>query len=112
MFGLVILLSFVYQVSRVCMTESIRLAYLVCATPRSGSTLLCEMLRQTGVAGHPLEHFEILRHSGLPRQPREYFEDYPDPAALAALPPLRHIEVVREPCERWWARIVEQGRTA
>ncbi|MGZ4261677.1 MAG: Stf0 family sulfotransferase, partial [Solirubrobacteraceae bacterium] len=38
-------------------------AYLVCATPRSGSTLLCEMLRETGRAGVPLEHFEILRHS-------------------------------------------------
>ena len=36
-------------------------AYLVCATPRSGSTLLCEMLRETGGAGEPLEHFEILR---------------------------------------------------
>ena len=28
-----------------------------------------------GVAGRPLEHFEILRHSSLPRQPREYFGD-------------------------------------
>src|SRR5215213_7140144 len=30
-------------------------SYLVCATPRSGSTLLCETLRATGVAGVPLE---------------------------------------------------------
>ena len=29
------------------------LSYLVCATPRSGSTLLCHALDQTGVAGHP-----------------------------------------------------------
>lgn len=28
-------------------------AYIVCATPRSGSTLLCDLLSQTGVAGHP-----------------------------------------------------------
>ncbi|MGZ4331338.1 MAG: Stf0 family sulfotransferase, partial [Solirubrobacteraceae bacterium] len=54
-------------------------AYLVCATPRSGSTLLCEMLRETGRAGVPLEHFEILRHSSLPRQPREYFQDLDAP---------------------------------
>jgi len=50
-----------------------RLSYLVCATPRSGSTLLCEALINTGLAGHPKEYFEALRHSGLPRRPREYF---------------------------------------
>jgi LPS sulfotransferase NodH len=49
------------------------LSYLVCATPRSGSTLLCELLDQTGVAGHPEEYFEALRHSGVPRRPHEYF---------------------------------------
>jgi trehalose 2-sulfotransferase len=50
------------------------LSYLVCATPRSGSTLLCELLEQTGVAGHPEEYFEALRHSGVPRKPHEYFD--------------------------------------
>jgi trehalose 2-sulfotransferase len=49
-------------------------SYLVCATPRSGSTLLCQLLDETGVAGHPEEYFEALRHSGLPRQPHEYFD--------------------------------------
>ncbi len=49
-------------------------SYLVCATPRSGSTLLCDLLDQTGVAGHPEEYFEALLHSGLPRQPHEYFD--------------------------------------
>jgi LPS sulfotransferase NodH len=48
--------------------------YLVCATPRSGSTLLCHLLDGTGVAGHPAEYFEALQHSGLPRQPVEYFD--------------------------------------
>jgi trehalose 2-sulfotransferase len=48
--------------------------YLVCATPRSGSTLLCDLLAQTGVAGHPQEYFEALRHSGVPRRPHEYFD--------------------------------------
>jgi LPS sulfotransferase NodH len=28
-------------------------SYLICATPRSGSTLLCDLLKQTGVAGRP-----------------------------------------------------------
>jgi LPS sulfotransferase NodH len=50
------------------------LSYLVCATPRSGSTLLCHELGRTGVAGHPEEYFEALRRSGLPRRPHEYFD--------------------------------------
>jgi len=50
------------------------LSYLVCATPRSGSTLLCHALDQTGVAGHPEEYFEALIRSGLPRRPHEYFD--------------------------------------
>jgi trehalose 2-sulfotransferase len=32
-------------------------AYLICATPRSGSTLLCGLLRSTGVAGRPESYF-------------------------------------------------------
>src|SRR4051812_14779939 len=61
-------------------------AYLVCATPRSGSTLLCELLKGTGVAGCPREYFETLRSTGYPRQPRQYFEDAPEVQAL--LPPV------------------------
>jgi LPS sulfotransferase NodH len=48
-------------------------SYFVCATPRSGSTLLCALLAGTGVAGRPEEYFEALRHSGRPRRPEEYF---------------------------------------
>jgi LPS sulfotransferase NodH len=51
------------------------ISYLVCATQRSGSTLLCELLRATEVAGVPDEYFESLRATGQPRQPRQYFED-------------------------------------
>lgn len=32
-------------------------AYVICGTPRSGSTLLCEMLASSGVAGHPNSFF-------------------------------------------------------
>ena len=49
-------------------------SYLICATPRSGSTLLCEALDNSGLAGHPKEYFEALKETGLPRRPGEYFE--------------------------------------
>jgi trehalose 2-sulfotransferase len=32
-------------------------SFLICATPRSGSTLLCGLLRSTGVAGRPESYF-------------------------------------------------------
>jgi trehalose 2-sulfotransferase len=48
-------------------------SYLVCATPRSGSTLVCKALAETGVAGRPEEYYEALLHSGRPRRPEEYF---------------------------------------
>ena len=60
-------------------------AYFVCATPRSGSTLFCETLTATGVAGRPAEYFEALRGTDLPRRPHEYF-DLPDPEIEALLP--------------------------
>jgi trehalose 2-sulfotransferase len=53
-------------------------SYLVCATPRSGSTLVCQALKATGVAGRPEEYFEALRHSGRPRRPEEYFAGMDD----------------------------------
>jgi LPS sulfotransferase NodH len=65
------------------------LSYVVCATPRSGSTLLCETLIQTGVAGVPREYFEALPRTGLPRQPREYLPDLDDPEVDRLLPPVR-----------------------
>jgi len=33
------------------------LSYLICATPRTGSNFLCELLRGTGVAGRPDDYF-------------------------------------------------------
>lgn len=86
-----------------------RTAYLVCATPRSGSTLLCETLRATGVAGVPLEHFEVFRHSSQPRQPREYFGDAVDPSVTELLPPLDPPRADPEPSADWWARILQAG---
>ncbi len=37
-------------------TEATR-GYLICATPRSGSYFLCDLLRSTGVLGRPHEYF-------------------------------------------------------
>jgi LPS sulfotransferase NodH len=67
---------------------------MVCATPRSGSTLLCRALTATGVAGRPEEYYEARRDTGRPPTPRDYFEgadgvdvdvllgrDHPEPPA-------------------------------
>jgi LPS sulfotransferase NodH len=50
------------------MTEGLR-GYVICTTPRSGSSYLCDLLSSTGVLGRPLEYFnaETLRLSGLPQ---------------------------------------------
>lgn len=32
-------------------------SYVICGTPRSGSTMLCDLLRDTGVAGRPASYF-------------------------------------------------------
>jgi LPS sulfotransferase NodH len=58
-------------------------SYLVCATPRSGSTLLCETLRETGIAGNPLEFFEAVPETGVPRRPLDYLAGLYDAEALA-----------------------------
>jgi len=60
--------------------------YLVCATQRSGSTLLCEALESTGVAGRPREYFEELKETGVPRRPREYFWELRSPEVFRLLP--------------------------
>jgi trehalose 2-sulfotransferase len=44
-------------------------SYLICATPRSGSTLLCGLLESSGVAGHPASYFN---REGL----NEYADDW------------------------------------
>jgi trehalose 2-sulfotransferase len=60
-------------------------AYLVCATPRSGSTLLCEGLKATGLAGRPEEYFEAVAATGRPPRPEDYLRGSDDPEPLAQL---------------------------
>jgi len=45
------------QPSRQPQLPPIHQSYLICTTPRTGSNLLCEVLRRTGVAGCPDEYF-------------------------------------------------------
>lgn len=67
-------------------------SYLVCATPRSGSTLVCQALARTGIAGRPEEYFEALRQSGRPRRPEEYFTGVTDTSILDHLSERGHGE--------------------
>ena len=61
---------------------------IVCATQRSGSTLLCELLKATGVAGIPKEYFQRFKDTGLIDQPRQYLAGLEDEFALSLLPEL------------------------
>lgn len=60
-------------------------SYLVCATPRSGSTLLCQGLKATGVAGRPEEYFEAVAATGRPPRPEDYLDGLDDASAHALL---------------------------
>ncbi|MET0461020.1 MAG: Stf0 family sulfotransferase [Ilumatobacteraceae bacterium] len=87
-------------------------SFLVCATQRSGSTLLCELLKGTEVAGVPDEFFEGLRATGLPRQPRQYFAEpgLADVAArLAPLDPGRPEQPGE--FEGWFRYALQRGST-
>jgi hypothetical protein len=50
-----------------------RRSYLICANQRSGSTLLCEALTGTGIAGRPEEYFLAADPATLPD--RRFWED-------------------------------------
>ncbi len=64
-------------------------AYLVLASQRSGSTLLVESLRATGVAGEPGEFFQYLPTTSQSPQPRQWFEGVEDESILSLLDPAR-----------------------
>ena len=94
-------------------------SYLVCATPRSGSTLVCHALEETGVAGHPEEYFEALRHSGRPRRPEEYFlgvedqsiRDHLGERSIGSEPPPRSPLWSRAAYDRYLEWALETGTT-
>ncbi len=63
-------------------------SYLVLASQRSGSTLLVESLRATGVAGEPGEFFQYLPSTSQSPQPRQWFAGVEDESILELLDPL------------------------
>ena len=91
-----------------------RRSYLVCATQRSGSTLLCELLKDTGVAGRPHEFFEAMRDTGVPPHPRDFLHgleipeargirEDPRPPVAPAYSSLEGLTSYREHLERTFA---------
>ncbi len=89
-------------------------SYLVCATQRSGSTLLCELLKNTHLAGYPEEYFDALRSTGVPQRPLEYFAGVVDDALLEVFKGRTHPdEELRQPppgmtFEQYVDAIIEQ----
>src|SRR3954447_8221691 len=62
-------------------------SYLICSTPRTGSSLLCDALTGTGVAGRPEEYFQFRARTGFPRRPQEDFEGAGAPEIFDILGP-------------------------
>lgn len=86
-------------------------SYLVLASQRSGSTLLVESLRATGVAGEPQEFFQYLPSTSQAPQPREWFADVQDESILRLLDPLDPGKPDLAPAETWRDYIRTVGRT-
>lgn len=85
--------------------------YLVCASQRSGSTLLVESLAATGVAGKPQEFFQYFATSSLAPQPREWFAGIDDPEILALLASIDRGSVDTRDSDEWKADVLDQGRS-
>ncbi|WP_199255133.1 trehalose 2-sulfotransferase [Mycolicibacterium mengxianglii] len=86
-------------------------AYLVLASQRSGSTLLVESLRATGMAGEPQEFFQYLPQTSMSPQPREWFAGVEDESILRLLDPLIEGKPDIAPAEIWRDYIRTVGRT-
>jgi LPS sulfotransferase NodH len=86
-------------------------SYLVLASQRSGSTLLVESLRATGVAGEPQEFFQYLPTTSQAPQPRQWFPDVTDDSILNLLDPLDEGKPDLAPAAIWRDYIRTVGRT-
>jgi trehalose 2-sulfotransferase len=86
-------------------------SYLVLASQRSGSTLLVESLRATGVAGEPQEFFQYQPATSQAPQPREWFAGVDDESILPLLDPLDVGTPDLAPPEIWRDYIRTVGRT-
>jgi trehalose 2-sulfotransferase len=91
-------------------------SYLICATQRSGSTLLCEALQNTGLAGWPEEYFQIHKKTGSIRRPSDYFQglnvtdmiSYLDDSSPSSDPLPR---VDKQPFEDFLVEVFRRGTT-
>ena len=75
-------------------------SYLICTTPRSGSTFLSEALTSIGVAGRPEEYFQQLASTGLQRRPVNYLAGVPAealPGGLGAADGDHHVDPLFDP---------------
>lgn len=75
-------------------------SYLICTTPRSGSTFLSEALTSIGIAGRPEEYFQQLARTGLQRHPDDYLEGVSAaelPATLGASDGDHHVDPLFDP---------------
>lgn len=86
-------------------------SYLVCASQRSGSTLLVESLAATGVAGRPQEFFQYFTSSSLAPQPREWFAGVDDPEILNLLDPVDPGVVDDREFGAWRDDVLAAGRS-
>ena len=57
-------------------------AYIICATPRSGSTLLCDLLADTGVVGRPDSFFRLQSRSWWAQYLNVPVAEWPDEYAF------------------------------
>jgi LPS sulfotransferase NodH len=75
-------------------------SYLICATPHSGSTLLCEALKNTGSAGWPVELTtqDVLCYLQIPIPDTHQLKQEHQASVLANSRPLRGVV-----CETQWA---------
>ncbi|QKT08652.1 sulfotransferase [Gordonia sp. X0973] len=85
--------------------------YVVCATQRSGSTLLVESLAATGVAGRPAEFFQYFSSSSLAPQPREWFAGVDDESIVGRLAVSEPGHVDERTADQWRADIRAAGAT-
>ncbi|MDT5093045.1 MAG: trehalose 2-sulfotransferase [Mycobacterium sp.] len=88
-----------------------RKSYVVLASQRSGSTLLVESLRATGVAGEPQEFFQYLPSTSQAPQPRQWFAGVTDESILRLLDPYDEGKPDLAPAEIWRDYIRTVGRT-
>jgi trehalose 2-sulfotransferase len=83
----------------------------VLASQRTGSTLLVESLRATGVAGEPQEFFQYLPTTSLAPQPREWFAEVEDESILRLLDPLDEGKPDTAPAVIWRDYVRTVGTT-